>query len=178
MTVPHAHARSHPTVNRSVVAGAANGLSKETDKEERNRAVASHGQAAKDDHVWTSLDLGGQRLKVLSKPLFNYHFLSKLFLNSNHLSFIPSAIGQLRNLVHLDISQNDLRELPAEVGMLVKLKEFFVFDNNLEMLPFEMGSLYQLEVLGIEGNPLNEDLKSIIVEHGTVELIRDRKSVV
>jgi CCR4-NOT transcription complex subunit 6 len=172
MTIPHAHARNHPTVNRSVVAGATPGVTKEPGKEERNRPMADRNQTEQQKEVWTSLDLGGQRLKSLSRPLFSYTFLTKLYLNFNHITYLPPVVGQLRNLTHLDLSHNELRELPAEIGMLVYLKEFLLFDNHIETLPFEMGSLYQLEILGIEGNPLTEDLKSVIVDHGTTDLIR------
>jgi CCR4-NOT transcription complex subunit 6 len=56
--------------------------------------------------------------------------------------------------------------------MLVNMKQLLLFDNHLENLPYELGSMYQLEMLGIEGNPIPEDLKSIIVESGTTELIK------
>jgi CCR4-NOT transcription complex subunit 6 len=55
---------------------------------------------------------------------------------------------------------------------LVNLKQLLVFDNALETLPDELGSLYQLEMLGIEGNPIPDDLKHIIMEQGTTELIK------
>ncbi|KAF2835829.1 hypothetical protein M501DRAFT_941219 [Patellaria atrata CBS 101060] len=171
MTMAHSHARNHPMVNKSIVAGVSSGM-KERDKEERNRAGGETNDAGRQKQVWAALDFGGQNLKVISPTLFGYPFLTKLFLNANKLSYLPSAIGRLRNLTQLDLSLNQLTELPPEVGMLVNLRELLVIDNNLETLPFEMGSLYQLEILGVEGNPLHDDFKSIIVEHGTGELIK------
>lgn len=67
---------------------------------------------------------------------------------------------------------NQLDSLPPEIGMLLQMKTFYLFDNNIETLPNEMGSMHKLQVLGIEGNPLNEELKSILAESGTKELIR------
>lgn len=168
----HSHARNHPSVNKSIVAGVSNGMIKEGEKEERNRGLVDGDDAARQKQIWTALDLGGQSLKVVSLALFDYRFLTKLYLNSNKLSYLPPAIGRLRSLTALDLSLNELRELPPETGMLVNLRELLVFDNHLETLPPEMGSLYQLEMLGIEGNPLAEEIKSIIVEHGTSELIK------
>jgi CCR4-NOT transcription complex subunit 6 len=84
----------------------------------------------------------------------------------------PPTIGQLRNLRHLDLSGNDLTELPDEIGMLTNLQKLLIFDNNLHTLPYEMGYLYHLETLGIEGNPLNEVLKSHIMKEGTKALIK------
>ncbi|KAF2200969.1 hypothetical protein GQ43DRAFT_53082 [Delitschia confertaspora ATCC 74209] len=170
MSQSHAHARNHPSVNKNVVAGT-NGIQKEADKEERNRPVAEQGQDSSEKHIWTALDFGGQRLKLITNALFRYTFLTKLYLNYNKLTYIPPAIGRLRNLVHLDLSVNELRDLPPEMGMLVNMKQLLLFDNNLETLPYELGSMYQLEMLGIEGNPLQEGMKSIIVEQGTTKLI-------
>lgn len=55
--------------------------------------------------------------------------------------------------------------------MLVKLKTLYLFDNNLHSLPYEMGSLYHLETLGIEGNPLEEESKSEVMQNGTKALV-------
>ena len=118
-----------------------------------------------------SLDFGGQGLRSISDALFNYQFLDKLYFNHNKLVHLPAAIGRLKVLSHMDLSSNQLSELPPEIGMLVNLKTLFLFDNNLHSLPYEMGSLYQLETLGIEGNPLEEDLKSEMMQSGTKALI-------
>ena len=72
----------------------------------------------------------------------------------------------------LDISINEIRELPSEIGMIVGMRELLAFDNQIGDLPIEMGSLYQLEMFGVEGNPLREDFKTIVMEQGTGELIR------
>ncbi|KAF2096762.1 hypothetical protein NA57DRAFT_78355 [Rhizodiscina lignyota] len=170
MTMSHPHARNHPSVNKNVLASATNGAQKEEVKEEHNR---SRPVAPKDsDQVWTALDCGVQSLRSLSPTLFSYTFLTKLYLNSNKLTYLPPAIGRLRHLVTLDISLNEIRELPSEIGMLVGMRELFAFDNHISDLPIEMGSLYQLEMFGIEGNPLREDLKEIVMNQGTSELIR------
>jgi CCR4-NOT transcription complex subunit 6 len=172
MTQSHSHARIHPSVSKSIVAGTTNGMQKEADKEERNRPAAQRDDG-KDNLPWTILDFGGQNLKVITPTLFmNYDFLTKLYLNSNKLSYLHQSIGQLRHLTHLDLSLNNLHYLPQEIGMLVNLKQLLVFDNQLSELPYELGSLYQLEMLGIEGNPIPEDLKQIIMESGTSELIK------
>jgi CCR4-NOT transcription complex subunit 6 len=172
MTQSHSHARTHPSVNKSVVAGTSNGMQKESDKEERNRPAGQSIQEDKENHIWTILDFGGQNLKTLTPALFQYGFLTKLYLNSNKLTTLPEGIGKLRNLTHLDVSLNELRYLPQEIGMLVGLKQLLLFDNHLDNLPSELGSLYQLEMLGIEGNPVPEDLRNLITEHGTSELIK------
>jgi CCR4-NOT transcription complex subunit 6 len=171
MNQSHAHARNHPSVGKSVVAGTTNGQ-KENEKEERNRPAPEQGENSAEKHVWTILDFGGQHLKVITPALFHYSFLTKLYLNYNKLTFLPAAIGRLRNLTHLDVSINELRYLPPEIGMLTNLKQLLLFDNQLDNLPYELGSLYQLEMLGIEGNPIPEDIKSMIVDHGTTELIK------
>ncbi|KAI9681477.1 MAG: Glucose-repressible alcohol dehydrogenase transcriptional effector [Caeruleum heppii] len=165
---PHHYARANAHVNKGVTSGIINGQRKDTDPEDRNRATNNKENRRQD---WMSLDFGGQGCRALSPALFNYTFLDKLYLNYNRLGRLPAALGRLRGLSHLDISNNQLSELPPEIGMLVNLKTLLLFDNNLHSLPYEMGSLYQLETLGVEGNPLEEEMKSEIMQNGTKALI-------
>ena len=116
--------------------------------------------------------MSGQGLQALAFQLFGqYNFLTKLFLDNNRLGRLPPFIGRLKTLMHLDVSQNELLELPSEMGMLVNLKTLLLFDNQVQDLPVEMGHLYKLEMLGIEGNPLNVDMKNHIMKNSTQSLI-------
>ncbi|ODQ64158.1 hypothetical protein NADFUDRAFT_83730 [Nadsonia fulvescens var. elongata DSM 6958] len=122
---------------------------------------------------WVGLDLSGQGLLGLSKPLFNYDFLHKLYLNHNKLTIIPAAIKQLRHLRILDLSNNYISSLPSEMGMLSHLRYLFLFDNNIESLPTSFGLLYQLEIIGLEGNPLNDHIKTLLATEGTKSVIME-----
>jgi CCR4-NOT transcription complex subunit 6 len=51
------------------------------------------------------------------------------------------------------------------------MKQLYLFENQIRDLPHELGSLYLLEMLGIDGNPLNPELKEEIMERGTKSLI-------
>lgn len=57
------------------------------------------------------------------------------------------------------------------MGMLTNLKELYLFDNHIVHLPHEFGTLHQLQTIGVEGNPLEEMLKSIVMKDGTHALI-------
>ncbi len=138
------------------------------DEEERARTMTI-GEIARQD--WNALDLSGQGLKTLSGALFQYDFLTKLYLDDNQLSSLGPVVGQLRRLTHLDISHNQIRELPEEIGMLVNLKELLAFNNGLQTLPNEIGNLFKLETLGIDGNPLDNGLRERIMRDGTRDLI-------
>jgi CCR4-NOT transcription complex subunit 6 len=120
---------------------------------------------------WHNMDMSGQGLRNLAPELFRYHFLNELYIASNKLTRLPNSIGQLRQLRHLDASYNQINELPPELGMCTYLKQLLLFNNNLQELPFELGSLHQLEMLGIEGNPLEPNIKQEIIEKGTKSLI-------
>lgn len=138
-------------------------------EEERNRAM-TNGEIRRQD--WDAMDLSGQGLRAISPSLFSdYVFLGKLYVDNNRLTHLHPAIGHLRNLTHLDASNNEILEIPPEIGMLVNLKSLLVFDNNLNSLPYEIGHLYKLETLGIEGNPLDQELKDEIVHNGTKALV-------
>lgn len=136
--------------------------------------------ASKDDEPyepWTGLDLGGIRLKTLSSSLFSFTHITSLYINHNNLKQIPSAICNLKQLTLLDATSNELTSLPPEIGVLSKLKELLLFDNNLTSLPTEIGGLYQLEVLGIDGNPIDESVRKTIAEQGTAALIAHYRDV-
>ncbi|EFX00204.1 transcriptional effector [Grosmannia clavigera kw1407] len=120
---------------------------------------------------WHNLDLSGQGLRALSPQLFHYDFLQELYIASNKLTVLPAAIGSLRQLRLLEASNNQISELPVELGMCTFLKQLLLFNNNIRTLPYELGSLHMLEMLGIEGNPLDPELKKEIIEKGTKSLI-------
>ncbi|ORX58307.1 hypothetical protein DM01DRAFT_1333959 [Hesseltinella vesiculosa] len=124
---------------------------------------------------WSVLDMGGLRLKHLAPALFQYSFLTTLFLSYNQLTQLPPAIAKLSQLEILDASGNALTSLPPEIGMIVSLKELLLFDNQLTALPEEIGMLFQLEILGLEGNPLMEDLHLLATKgtRGLVETYRE-----
>ncbi|KIJ39855.1 hypothetical protein M422DRAFT_60633 [Sphaerobolus stellatus SS14] len=125
----------------------------------------------KTESTWTTLDMGGIRLKNIAPSLFGFTYLTTLYLNHNALTSIPPAISRLRNLILLDLSGNELSSVPPELGMLTSLKELFLFDNHITTLPHELGSLHQLQLIGIEGNPLDSSLRSIVQKDGTAALV-------
>lgn len=140
------------------------------DTENRNRPWSIEKSPKRQD--WLNLDISGQGIKSLSISLFDvYKFLNELYVGSNKLSSLPPAIGELRQLRHLDVSHNNLVELPPELGMCTFLKQLLLFNNHIRTLPCELGSLHHLEMLGIEGNPLNHEMKREIIERGTKSLI-------
>lgn len=143
-------------------------LSVEDEDEDRGRP-ANIDEVKRQD--WHNMDLSGQGLRVLSAPIFGYHFLNQLYISSNKITQLPPDIGKLRQLRLLDASHNLLTELPPELGMCVYLKDLLLFDNQIQTLPNELGSLFKLEMLGIEGNPLDSTMKAEIMERGTKSLI-------
>lgn len=137
--------------------------------EDRNRATTNGGIRRQD---WDAMDLSGQGLRALSPSLFcDYMFLGKLFIDNNRLTRLDPSLGQLRSLTHLDVSNNQLRDLPEEIGMLVNLKSLLLFHNNIRSFPNEIGYLHKLEMLGIEGNPVAEDLREEISRRGSKALV-------
>ncbi|KAF1817643.1 glucose-repressible alcohol dehydrogenase transcriptional effector [Eremomyces bilateralis CBS 781.70] len=171
MSGPNAHARSHGG-QRSMIAAATNGLTKERDKEERNRGSHISVEVNGSKLYFDAIDVGGHKIRNLSPSLFNYTFLTRLILNHNSLQYLPSQIGRLRGLIQLDVSFNHLRELPPEIGMLTNLRELLLFRNYLEVLPPELGCLYQLEMLGVIGNQLPDEVTTILKDEGTGPLIK------
>ncbi|KAI8825151.1 Endonuclease/exonuclease/phosphatase [Fimicolochytrium jonesii] len=164
---PHHHAR--------VAAAAARSALSNPDAATNGANGNSSGGAGVDPNAkpsaWTILDLGGMQLKNLSASLFNYTFLTTLYLNHNALGLLSQEVAKLTSLVVLDLSGNRLTSLPSELGMLLSLKELLLHDNELTFLPPELGQLYQLDNLGLEGNPLNEPISSMIQKEGTSAVV-------
>lgn len=171
---PHHHARAAAAVARNVPVTSVVTIS---DPNDPNKQFSTgHGKGAarikkEIQHEWTSLDMGGMGLRNISKTLCTYTFLTSLYINHNNLTYLMPALSQLTNLKTLDASGNKLSVLPPELGLLHNLKELLLFDNNIVTLPLEFGNLYQLETLGLEGNPLQTELKTTLYKDGTQALI-------
>lgn len=169
VTQPHFFARTLSGSNKAVIPSSLHaGLTKDDDQETA-KPVNGHPT---EKQPWRTLDFSGQGLRVIASSLFRYPFLEKLHFNHNKLNWLTPQIGTLKGLTFLDLSQNQLESLPGEIGMLINLKTLYVFDNNLETLPYEMGHLYNLEFIGIEGNPLNDEMRAIVADGGCQELVR------
>ncbi|SPC64413.1 related to CCR4 - transcriptional regulator involved in carbon catabolite repression [Ustilago sp. UG-2017b] len=136
-----------------------------------NGGSASSNGATKEKQTWSTIDMGGLALKNIANEVYRYSFLTSLFINHNSLTSISPDIVKLRHLTVLDASGNKLNSVPPELGMLTSLRELFLFDNNLVTLPPELGTLHQLEMLGIEGNPLQENLRTLFQREGTSAVI-------
>lgn len=169
---PHHYARARAGDNKGVAPSPV--PEPETRDEEARDSTKDLGRMSQPNakrQEWFNLDLSGQGLKVISEPLFKYQFLKQLYLTSNKLTRVPPSIRHLRQLTHLDLSNNLLVDLPPELGMCSFLETLLVFDNRIQTLPNEIGQLFLLEMLGIEGNPLDEELKQEIQERGTKSLV-------
>jgi CCR4-NOT transcription complex subunit 6 len=172
---PNHYARLRAGENRGITPAPAQPVAASDDSqdngESRDLGRMADQQSPLKRQDWHNMDLSGQGLRVLSAPVFNYVFLKELYVASNKLAYLPPTIGQLRHLTLLDVSNNQLVDLPPELGMCVYMKQLLAFDNRIQTLPNELGSLYQLDILGIEGNPIDQGMKQVVMEHGTKKLI-------
>jgi CCR4-NOT transcription complex subunit 6 len=168
---PHHFARIKAGENRGIAQSVSTGAGPPPDAESENHGRTSNRPDFIKRQDWNNLDLSGLGLKVVAPTLFHYDFLNELYIASNKLTQLPASIGQLRHLTLLDASNNQLSQLPPELGMCVFLVNLLFFDNNVHTIPNELGSLYKLEMLGIEGNPFDPEMKKQIMEHGTKSLI-------
>lgn len=167
--LPHYYARIKAGDNRGVVANGSWSSVSSDDEADRRRPWSIDKLNKRQD--WHNMDMSGQGLRVLAPALFSYDFLQELFIASNRLTYLPAEIGKLRHLRHLEASNNMISELPPEIGMCTNLKSLLLFDNQIRDLPYQLGSLYHLEMLGIDGNPLNQSLKEEIMSGTTKSLI-------
>lgn len=127
--------------------------------------------SAKNTSDWTAIDLGGMMISNLSRAIFQYEFLTCLYLNHNNLRTLSGEISLLKNLTVLNLTGNKFTMLPLEIGLVVSLKELLLFDNQISYLPPELGYLYRLEILGLEGNPMTDPIATMIQKDGTRAVI-------
>ncbi|KAJ3328231.1 Glucose-repressible alcohol dehydrogenase transcriptional effector [Blyttiomyces sp. JEL0837] len=163
---PHHHARVAAAAARTAMG---NGIGNTS--EGINGGGAGGSMLNEKPSQWTVIDLGGMQIKNLSSALFQYNFLTTLYLNHNNLTYISHEISKLKHLALLDLSGNKLTTVPPELGLVISLKELLLFDNQISYLPTELGCLYQLENLGLEGNPLSEPLLSLMQKDNTGAII-------
>lgn len=178
---PHHHARAAAAMARNTPISSTVTITDPNDPNKLFNGTASQRgggaggekkeQEQSNENRWTSLDMGGMGLKNIAPTICNYHFLTALYINHNNLTSLMPSLSLLTNLNILDASGNKLNMLPSELGLLHNLRELLLFDNNLVSIPIEFGNLYQLETLGLEGNPLQADLKNILIKDGTQALI-------
>lgn len=169
---------NNPNKTLNGLLGKNNNNNKQQDEDNRagakpaSRAAAAAGTSSQS---WTTLDMGGMGLKNLSRALYSYTFLTMLYINHNNLTYLDPAISRLTNLKTLDVSGNKLTSIPPELGLLINLRELLMFDNKLVTLPSELGTLYQLETLGLEGNPIQPEIKNLLLKEGTAAVILSLK---
>ncbi|CBQ68496.1 conserved hypothetical protein [Sporisorium reilianum SRZ2] len=94
----------------------------------------------RDRQATLSIFLGSNALTRLPSALFQLQNLRVLSLRSNKLKFLPPAIGDLHNLSELHIAHNELQYLPAEI-LRLKLEVFTWFPNPYFAKPPKTGVL-------------------------------------
>ena len=122
------------------------------------------GECPEDLHVDESL-----RISNITKLYLDHNYLSELpttignltsltYLNlwKNQLSALPSTIGNLTSLTRLNLDNNQLSALPTTIGNLTSLNELYLRDNQLSALPSTIGNLTSLTKLYLRSKQLNE----------------------
>ena len=83
---------------------------------------------------------------------------SQLHLDQNHITKIPSSVGQFSNLTMLVADHNRLTALPIELTNLKKLAYLGISHNQLVAIPKWIGQLKSLKHLSVNDNP---DIKEL-----------------
>ncbi|KAJ6244897.1 hypothetical protein M0813_20988 [Anaeramoeba flamelloides] len=89
-----------------------------------------------------------------SNSIFKLENLTRISLDHNCLTYLPSEIGFLPSLLELELSYNNLTFLPETIGNLTSLQIFQINNNKLGILPSSIGSLISLRVLLLNNNYL------------------------
>lgn len=101
----------------------------------------------------TRLKLDYNALTEVPTQILSLSSLKYLNLRSNSLTVFPIPLTQL-NLSILDVSRNKIKELPIDPGNLINLKVFACSRNKISLLPVWISEMSQIKLLKIENNPL------------------------
>lgn len=136
----------------------------------RQKVYSSLEEALKEPEKVLVLDLGDQKLEILSSEIGQLIHLQKLTLYGNKLKVLPAEIGNLKNLqwldlyynkleelpdefrnlknlYYLDLGTNHFKEIPSEVYALSGLRHFYIYGNKIKTIPAEITTLNRLEYL-------------------------------
>ncbi|OIR59084.1 MAG: CCR4-NOT transcription complex subunit 6, CCR4 [Amphiamblys sp. WSBS2006] len=134
--------------------------------------VLGQKKTVRESPEWRALDMGRMNITTVPPQLSRFGFLVELSLNKNFLQEIAPEICRLERLRVLDVSENMIKNIPPEICKLVALRSFVANDNMIRTLPPEMGGLWRLEKLVLDGNPLEDSLKTLYHERGATETVR------
>lgn len=133
-------------------------------------ALSSRSAGSYRDHrdrqATLSIFLGSNALTRLPSALFQLQNLRVLSLRSNKLKSLPPAIGDLHNLSELHVANNELQHFPAEI-LRLKLDVFTWFPNPYLVRPPNSGVLTVRPLLCHRAQRLRRHQHSL---HATAEL--------
>mmetsp|Transcript_15957 Transcript_15957/g.21985 ORF Transcript_15957/g.21985 Transcript_15957/m.21985 type:complete len:274 (-) Transcript_15957:1816-2637(-) len=115
-----------------------------------------------DPHLWTlsdrivKLDLSYNHITEIPSQIGEMIMLRELVASFNKIVRIPKEIGTLKRLKKLYLNSNRLKKLPEEVGLLEMLEELIVSENSLEMLPSNVSKMANLRILKVSNNKLKK----------------------
>ncbi|KAM3691506.1 hypothetical protein ACJW31_08G020500 [Castanea mollissima] len=90
------------------------------------------------------------------EALKSLKYLTVLSLNQNHLTSLPSSLGELTSLRQLHVANNSLTSLPIEIGLLTQLEVLKVNSNRISIIPARIGDCYSLIEIDLSSNLLSE----------------------
>eukprot|EP00961_Rhodomonas_salina_P289341 3909831-Rhodomonas_salina.1 len=117
------------------------------------KEIESKCKSAKDTGA---IDLHGNSMLEVPRPIFGVANLRRLLLHNNLISVLPADISVLTNLSVLYLQENQLIDLPAQIGMLRNLQTLALHNNKLKYIPQEIGLCESLQVLSLAKNQLTD----------------------
>ncbi|MEM1368705.1 MAG: ADP-ribosylation factor-like protein [Cyanobacteria bacterium P01_H01_bin.15] len=78
------------------------------------------------------------QLNEIPPEIFEFEWLTKLYLSENGIKELPESITRLQNLLILNLSENGIKELPESITRLQNLSQLYLSGNPLEKPPLEI----------------------------------------
>lgn len=108
-------------------------------------------------YQFQTIDASGMGIHLIPECIFKtLHNLTpqirSLNLSRNHLTELPSALGQLNTIEEINLYANNFKHLPPSITELSQLKWLALFKNQLVDLPCELKQLKYLQWLFLSYN--------------------------
>ncbi len=104
----------------------------------------------------TRLILNSEKLSTVPSGLRELRSLEMLCLSGNSISVVPEWIGELNKLKYLNLGTNKIYALPESIGELKALARLDLRSNEISCLPEGLWKLTNLETLKLQNNVLRE----------------------
>lgn len=131
-------------------------------------------------HTLESIKFSRNKIKKIPNDIIKLKNLEYLYLDYTEINTLPSGIKELQKLKCLSISNNNISEIPFEICDLVNLEKISINNSNIKSIPEAFANLQKITELDLSGNELNsipnlhsKTIKSLNLSRNRITVLND-----